>query len=221
MLNYLTFFTVFEIQCLFFAAACLSKDQEMPWKSMCLFLFVTCASELSGIYLKRQHHANQWPYNILLVFQILFISYMFYGLLKKNSIGKLAVQGGFAILTILYIIDICLHGFFWFNVLTYNSMSVVLVIYSLFYFYLLLKQDEIVHLKYSAGFWWVCGVLFFYFGDTAVNIFRGKLSVIMITPKHALPYYILVVLNIILYSCWTYSFICRKWLTTKSEILSS
>jgi hypothetical protein len=219
MLNYLTFFTGFELQCLFVALFCLIKDREYPWKSMCLYLLITCITELTGIYLKRQHHVNQWPYNILLVFQITLISYMFYGLLKRSAKGGPVVIGGFVFLAIFYIIDIVQHGFFRFNVLTYNAMSVFFVIYSLFYFYQLLKEDQYINLKYSAAFWWVCGVLFFYFGDTAVNLFRGKLSMIMITPKHALPYYILIVLNIILYSCWSYSFICRKWATKRSEIL--
>ncbi len=218
MLNYLTFFTAFELQCLFVAIFCLFKDMEYPWRGMCLYLFITCITELTGIYLKRQHLANQWPYNILLVFQIALISYMFYGFLKKDDKGKLVVISGFAILTLLYVLDIAQHGFFRFNVLTYNSMSVFLVIYSLFYFYVLLKGDHYINLRYSAAFWWVCGGLFFYFGDTAVNLFRGKLSAIIITPKHALPYYILIVLNIILYSCWSYSFICRKWLMKRSEI---
>lgn len=218
MLHYLTFSIVFEIQCFFFGLSCLMKDRETAWKILPLYLFLTCLAELTGIYLKRHHHANQWPYNILLVCHLLFTTYIFFHLFSKSKKSKLVVTSGLAFLICLYIYDIIQHGFLWFNKFTYNAMSVFFTLYSLYYFYLLLKEDVYIRLRYSAAFWWVVGVLFFYFGDTAVNIFRGKLAVIKITPNHALPYYILVCLNIILYSCWSYSFICRKWLTKRSEI---
>jgi hypothetical protein len=213
-------FTIFELQCLLFAFICLLKDPSPEWRSSWLFLVITCVTEFTGIYLKRQHLANQWPYNILLIFQILFFSYMFWALFGKNNRKKrFIIVSGLIILTLFYLYDLSQHGFYRFNTVAYNSMSVILVIYSLYYFYMLLKQDSYVKLKFSAAFWWSCGVLFFYFGDTAVNLFRGKLSKIMITQNHALPYFILMLLNIILYSCWSYSFICKKWLTKKSEIL--
>jgi hypothetical protein len=37
----------------------------------------------------------------------------------------------------------------------------------------LLKDENYTDLRISANFWWVIGVLFFYFGSTAVNLYRG------------------------------------------------
>jgi hypothetical protein len=262
MARYFTLNTIFEILCFLIAILCLSKNRHLVWKSIRAYLFVTCIIEIIGIYLKTHHQANQWPYNILLVFQIAFNSWVFLGLFNKYIKSKFLIYGGLALLIVLFIAETYSHGFFKFNEWTYNTMAIVFVLYSLFYFFLLLKDDEYINLKYSANFWWVAGVLLFYFGSTSVNVYRGmdpiaKSKIKIITQntgnknmidttirldsnsrkaalingsttiavksssksdkaivKHSSTYYIYIVLNIILYSCWSYSFICRKWLTT-------
>jgi hypothetical protein len=90
MLSYLTVSTSAEIICFFVALFCLSKDQSPAWKSMVLFLFLTCLIEFFGIHFRklfladRVHvHQNVWLYNILLIFQAGFISFMFQNLLQK------------------------------------------------------------------------------------------------------------------------------------------
>jgi hypothetical protein len=213
---YFTFNTTSEIICFLVSLICIAKGADWICKSIWLYLLITCITEIYGIYLKANHHPNQWPYNILLIFQITFISFFFGNLFSKYIKSKPIIISGLALLFGLYIYELLFHTFFRFYELTYNCMSVLLVIYSLYYFYLLLKDGNYIDLKYSANFWWVSGVLFFYFGSTAVNLFRGKLSV-MVTPKHYLTYYIYIVLNMLLYGCWSYSFICKRWLTTTSK----
>jgi hypothetical protein len=218
MLEFFTLSTIFESQCLIVAIICAWGAFNGQWRYIIPYLLLTCVVECIGIYLKHRHQANQWPYNILLVGHIAFISYMFSQLLQKNSRSKPVIITGLVLLALAYGYDLLQHGFLRFNVLTYNVMSVVFAIYALYYFYVLLHDDTNTQLGFSFEFWWVCGILFFFFGATAVNLFRGKLSTIMITPKHALPYYIYMVLNIILYTCWSYSFICKRWLTKRSGI---
>ncbi|HTD99131.1 MAG TPA: hypothetical protein VK668_07570 [Mucilaginibacter sp.] len=224
MLNYFTLNTIVEIICFVVALICLVKDKSLAWRSMVLFLFITCVAELMGIHVKRLYladrahvHPNLWLYNILLIFQAGFISLVFYHLLNKYSNSKPLILSGLALLAVIYIYEIVAHGIFKFNNLTNTVMSVMFVFYSLYYYYHLLKHDAYVNLKYEPAFWWIAGTLFFYFGITACNLFFDKLSTIVITPKHYLTYYIYNTLNIILYGCWSYSFICRKWLTRISE----
>jgi len=219
MLHYLTIPIITEIICFGCSILCLFDNTNPSWKVLCIYLFFTCVTEIYGVYLKTNHHANQWPYNILLVLQILVTSWFFNILFKKFMKSKSVIITGLAFLLAAYLYEIIYHDFFKFYEPTYNIMSVLFVFYSLFYFYFLLKNLNYINLKYSADFWWVAGVLFFYFGSTAVNIFRGNLTV-KITPKHFLTYYIYIALNIFLYGCWSYSFICRRWLTTTSESLS-
>lgn len=217
---YFTYNTTSELICFLISMFCLAKDADLVWKLLRPYLFTICITEFYGIYLKSHHLANQWPYNILLAFQIAFTSLMFSNLFRKYvSKSGLVLTFGLVLLFFLYIYEISYHSFFRFNVVTYNSMSVLFVLYCLYYFYLLLKDSRYIDLKYSSNFWFVIGVLFFYFGSTAVNLFRGKLSILFLSKKHFLTYYIYIILNVILYSCWSYSFICRRWLTRKSQIL--
>lgn len=230
MLYYFTINTIAELVCFLVALVCLLKAPEFEWKMMIVFLFITCVAELMGIHVKRHYledpvhnTPNVWIYNVLLIFQTGFINLMFYYLFNKYRNSRPIIMNGSAMLTlagmfsVLYLYELFSHGIFKYNNITNTVVSVVFVLYSLYYYYLLITDEEHVRLTFSPAFWWVAGVLFFYFGRTACNLFYLKLSAIVITPKHFLTYYIYNALNIILYSCWTYSFICKRWLQTTSK----
>jgi len=215
----ITISTSIEIICFLVSLLSLKYERNKSWLSLRLYLMVVCIVEFIGLYLKSQHHANQWPYNVLLPVQIVFTCFFFGDLFScylKSKPSIIPIIGGFALLSLLLIYSLFTQSFLIFYESAYNTMAVVFVIYSLCFFYLLQKDDRYIDLKISPQFWWVFGVLAFYFGSTAVNIFRGRLH-IMINSKHYLTYYINIVLNIILYGCWSYSFICRRWLTTTSK----
>ncbi len=213
---YFTFNTTVELLCLLVALVCLWGDKRLVWRSLILYLLIICIAEFTGAYLKKQHQPNQWVYNVLLIFQVGFTPVVFNSFFSRYIKTKLPLLAGVTVLLALYGYDLADHGFFRFNMITYNTMSVIYVLYSLYYFYLLLNDEEYVALPYSANFWWVAGVLFFYFGSTTVNLFREKIAPFNIA-GHNLSYYIYIVLNIILYGCWCYSFICKKWIKTTSR----
>jgi hypothetical protein len=206
----------FEIACCILALICLVKDKNIAWRSMVLFLLIICATELTGASIRRAHHNNSWLYNIYLIFEASFTSFMFGNILGKYFNSKPLVLSGLALLLILYVYEILQHGWLVFNDLTATVMSVIFVVYSFYYYFLLIKDDQYIDLKRSATFWWVAGALFFYFGSTAVNLFFLFLKDVKIH-GHNITYYIFTALTTILYSCWSYSFICKKWLTTTSE----
>lgn len=224
MLKYLTLNTSVEWICFIIACICLIKDKSPVWRSMILYLLITCVSETLGIHIKLQYMAdpvnvlpNVWVYNILLIFQAGFISTMFLFLLKVRLKGSPLILMGLALLSILYVYEQFEHGLFKKHAVTTIVMSILFILYSYYYFYLLLKDEEYINLKYYPAFWWVAGVLFFYFGAIISNLFYEKIRDFVTGPK---PYikYIYNVLNILLYGCWSYSFILRKWARPKSEI---
>jgi len=217
-MSYFTLTTVVELVCFLFAVICLLKDKSLVWRSMVVYLLLTCITELVGVYVinHTSPHNNQWVYNIFILLEEGFTSLMFYHLLNKYINGKPVIIIGLAIFLIFYTTNIIDHGFLVYNEHTYTEMSVVFVIYSLYFFFLLIKDERYIDIGYSAEFWWSVGTLFFYFGITSVNIFDAKLDNVMLNGHH-LNFYIFRVLNLILYGCWSYSFICRKWLTTISK----
>lgn len=220
MLKYFTINTSAELLCFVVALICLSKDKSIAWRIMIFFLLVTCIAELTGIYVKRLYlsdtvhiHPNAWVYNIFIFAQVTFFSYFFQFLLKKYNYSKPIIFGGLACLIALHIYGIVSQTIFIYDELTNTVLSVLLVLYSLYYFYCLIKDDKHIQIAKSAGFWWVTGILFFYFGTTAYNIFYDQLSSIVnrTGQNSGALKYLHNVFNIILYSCWSYSIICRKW----------
>lgn len=218
LFSYLTANTLAELICLLFAVFCLRTDKQLIWRSQIIYLLITCLTEFLGIYVSHHKNNNQWVYNIFILFEAGFTYLMFFELLKKHVNCKPIIISGLVIFLVLYLFGIINSGFSVYVYATYVGLSVEFVLLSLYYYYLLLKDDRYVELKFSPAFWWVTGTLFFYFVSTACDLFDEKLYSIMITAFHQhLTYFIFKALNIILYSCWSYSFICKKWLTTTSK----
>jgi len=180
---------------------------------MSLFLLITCITEITGWIIKGHHHPNQWIYNIYLIFEAGFNSLMFGNLLQKYIRATLPVLIGSCLILLCYVIEVFSHGFFIFNDITATVMSVIFVFYSFLYYYLLIRDDRYIDLKHDESFWWVAGTLFFYFGSTACNLFYVYLKDVLVN-QHNITYIIFAALSVLLYGCWSYSFICRKWLTT-------
>ncbi|MES2376236.1 MAG: hypothetical protein V4553_06650 [Bacteroidota bacterium] len=205
-----------EAACFIVAVICLIRDANWVWRSMALFLLITCLTEITGKLLRSGHHSNQWLYNVYLLFEAGFTSLMFNKVLSKYINSKILIIGGAGVFLASYVYDLIGHGFLVFNDITATVMSVVFVIYSFLYFYLLIRDDQYVDLIKSPAFWWVTGALFFYFGSTAVNLFFAFLRDVQVA-GHNITYFIFSALSAILYACWSYSFICRRWQTTSKN----
>ncbi|AMR34268.1 hypothetical protein A0256_23850 [Mucilaginibacter sp. PAMC 26640] len=266
MQTYFTLNTITELSCFLIALLCLLNNRKPIWRWFCLFIFITCITEFTGIFLNKASQSNQWLYNGFIIFEIGFITWVFEGLFSQYQKSKMLIILGTIVLTGFYIFESLRHGLLIFHSLTNNAESILFTVYSLYYFYLLLKDDDYTDLKVAPNFWWVAGVLFFYFGSTAVNIYRG-IGVVNVkstdvnsvhgdtakkplgiiynvkttpvsttsaktgikapvkapvkkqrTMKQVAVMYINNMLIIILYGCWTYSFICRRWLIKRSQI---
>jgi hypothetical protein len=92
---------------------------------------------------------------------------------------------------------------------TASIESVVFVLASLYYYYLILRDDKYIVLNTYAPFWWVNGTLIFYFGSTATNIFNDYLVHEIKLITISIRYITFSILNVLLYACWSYAFICR------------
>lgn len=217
MFTYFTIVTSVELLCTVIAAICLFKDNIWQWRSMILFLLITCLTEFGGLYIRHVYHqSNEWVYNIYTIFEVGFPSIMFAHLLNQHRKSKLLVFTGLAFTYIVFILEL---SDFWIlkeNEITVPVMSVWFVIYSLYYYYLFIKDDTYVNLKYSASFWWVTGTLIYYFGSMANSLFFkvifDHIHAEKGSPLKILSYNISTALNVAMYGCWSYAFICRKWL---------
>jgi len=201
-----------EVVSLIVALLLLLKDHNIFWKVNIVYLFIALSTETAGGYLAQQHKHNLWIYNTFLIFEITFISYGMYYCLKKYMNPRPIVFTGLGICYLTFIIFTFRNGIHYYNDIsndqTVNVMSVIFVLYCLYYYYKLLNDEETLDLKYHPEFWWVNGVLFYYFGSTATNLTYGIFTVNVFehVPLRLFIYYIT---NAILYSNWIYSYICR------------
>ena len=209
MKSILTISNTIELICLVFALIFLLKDKKRFWHITALYMLLVCATELcSRVTAVIYHHHNIWIYNIYMLFEAAFISYGLYYFIKDYVKILGWILSSFCIILLSNAIFLYNYGINTYNTFTVSLMSIFFVIYSLLYFYLLLKDNNYVDLKNHPAFWWVGGVLIFYFGSTLCNLFEDVFR-IKITPKTTLRSYIFYFLNAFLYGSWVYSFICR------------
>ncbi|MES2278155.1 MAG: hypothetical protein V4592_19150 [Bacteroidota bacterium] len=220
LLKHLTPIIDAELICLGVAIVCLFKNKSKVWRSMILFMLITCLTELGGLYIRRVlNQGNDWLYNIYTIFELGFPSLMFAHLLGKYRNSKPLILTGLAVTIFIYIIELLGYHILGAQDLAISVMSVCFVVYSLVYYYLIIKDETYINLKFSAAFWWVSGALFYYFGSTANNLFfkiifeQNQVTKGGVSAASLLSYNISTALNIMMYVCWSYSFICKKWLT--------
>jgi hypothetical protein len=212
MIRYLTVYTSTEFLCLLIAFFALITDKNKTWKYFWVYLLITLLIELTSIYLKiHGHYKTTWLYSILTIFEIGFIAAMFRNILSKYVHKWTLFNSALALIALLYIGETIIYQSL--NVrhnITNSTLGIFIVIASLSYLYLLLKDDTYISLAKDSDFWWVVGTLFFYFGFMSINILYDLLKDNFSKPGPLFSY-TFKVLNVIFYTVWSYAFICRRW----------
>ena len=209
-MNYLSTNIIVEIICFVISAVCLYRDKKLAWRGMALFMLLTCIIEIFGREKRHSLHGNNWIYNIFLIIEAIFTNAMYGYLIFEYTRNKSWLWIGCVILTISYIYETNthIHGIFDFNNITATIMSVSFIGYSFYYYFLLITDEAFLKLRTHPAFWWVGGTLLFCYGSTVSDLFFSVAktkNTFFYTNRHS----IYICLNIILYSFWSYSFICR------------
>ncbi len=205
----ITFNILIEFSCLLTALFCLRKDKGV-WPSFCWFLLYTVLTELTGRFLAIHQQRNQWVYNIYLIVEAGFISYVFWKFSTKFNVAKSPFIWAVILFVLVYMAESLQKGLLRFHSLSNTVLSMSIVIFCFRYYSLLLSDSGFFNLKKMPEFWWVTGCLFYYFGSTSANLIFDWLSVQnSLAVTIPVRYYILNMLIFILYSCWSYAFICK------------
>lgn len=197
--------------CLLIGVFCLAKDKTPLWRYFILYLLITCMTELSGIYIREVSKASNAPlYNLFLAVECSVISIFFYHLYRPYTNKRSILILWLCIFFAMYIREFTTLHFASFVNISASTESVVFVLASLYFYYLILRDEKYVVLNTYAPFWWVNGTLIFYFGSTATNIFFDYLVHDQISWfSQSIRYITFSILNVLLYACWSYAFICR------------
>ncbi|MEO7212577.1 hypothetical protein [Mucilaginibacter sp.] len=203
--------TVAELICFLVALIFLYRDKSAAWRLLIVYLLLTFAAETTGLVIRKVFLSPNLPvYNTFVVVECFFTSYFFYTLFKPYGYSMKWLFGWLALFTVMYISELFYVQFADFVAVTASIMSIVFVLACMWFYYLKLTDERYEPLLQSAEFWWVSGALFFYFGSTACNIFFDYLKQNEVsTYNSSIRYIIFNVLNIILYSFWSFSSVCR------------
>jgi hypothetical protein len=196
---------------------CLYREKDKVWKNFILFLLLTCLVEIVGLYMRLRHQPNFMLYNAFLVIECAVLNYFFYHLIKGNYYGKKLLGGWLVIFIFFYFIELSIKHFNAYVSASSTFLSVELILAGIYYYYRLLKEEKFRKLSKEASFWWVNGTICFYFAGIACNIFFKYLLRNAPDITHTARYIVFSILNVILYSCWSYSFICRYFQRTSSS----
>jgi hypothetical protein len=208
--TYFTINTLTELICFLISFLCLFKERNPYWKVFSIYMFCTFSVETAGLILQKQHINNYQIYIGFLILECLMVSSFFYHIFKQYNHKASWLYGWLSLFLIIYVIELTATQFKTFPYITTAVMSVVFVIASLYFYLLILRDEKFRKLGTYPPFWIVNGILFYYFGSTACNIFFDYLLLDSVAYANLpLRYIIFVILNIFLYGCWSYAFICR------------
>ncbi|SDH22062.1 hypothetical protein SAMN05421827_11972 [Pedobacter terrae] len=207
-MRYLSPIFIAEVICFIVALAIIWKDKNAFGKVITCYLAIALVTEEAAAYLAIRGIHNLWLFNIYIIFEISAILYGLYHCIKKYVSAKPIFLISLGTIILTYIFFLVTQSFSHLNTVTITVMSVIFTLFCLYYYYLLLKDESFIEIRTHPEFWWVTGVLFYYFGSTMSNLFDGLFTVKLIGFA-TLRYCIYIILNLILYSCWLYSFICR------------
>lgn len=217
MTDYITLNTVSEFLCLAISIFCLYREKDKVWKNFILFLLLTCLVEIVGLHMRLRHQSNIMVYNAFLMIECAVMNYFFYHLVKGDHNIKKLLSGWFTVFLLFYFIELYVKHINAYVSASSTLMSVELILVSVYYYYRLLKEEKFRQLSKDASFWWVNGTICFYFAGMACNIFFKYLLHEKAEVTSSANYILFSILNVILYSCWSYSFICRYFQRTSSS----
>lgn len=182
---------------------CYKKTTE---KIFVFFLGYTLLTELVGLYtayvLKVNFTIN---HNVFIIVSFLVYFYWFYKILISKQQKKLVVvlSGVFLIVGIYNFVTQKHTNF---HAITFIIGALGNIITSLLFFTQLLNDKLQIEVKHNLKFWIATGLLLFNVGMVPLMVFSEEFNA-----YNKLRIAILVVLNIILYTCYSLGFIlCKK-----------
>ena len=192
---------------------CWSKLKGTYWKWFPFYLLFIAAAELTGKYfsLMGWKELNLGLFNYLVIpVEFLFFYWLFYQSFKKSNYNWLPFFS-----TVVYLVCLLFDYLFlskkqlWFLSFSYTIGNLLLLVLIFRFYYKMVTTDAILSFKENRLFWVSSGLLLFYLGSFP---YYGLLN----TMSHNYPAlcttyrYVVIVLNILMYLMFTFSFIWGK-----------
>ena len=148
--------------------------------------------------------------HIYVALSILFFAAIYYNAFFKPAIKKIVISMAALALLVVIFNMIFVEGIWDYPSLSNTVLSVLLICFSLAYFFQLLSRQEFVHIEKQGLFWINAGVLFYF----SINIFLFMLFKRMITAHQEGYYMINNITNIIANILYSVGLLCKPQKTT-------
>jgi hypothetical protein len=149
--------------------------------------------------------------HLFVVISILFFTAIYYHAFFRPAVKKTIVIVGAAALLIVIFNAIFIEGIWDYPSISNTVLSVLLIIFSLAYFYQLLNRQEFIHIEKQGLFWINAGVLFYY----SINIFLFMIFRQLVLVHQQEDYYLINnVTNIIANLLFSVGLLCKPQRTT-------
>jgi len=201
-----------ELACLLICTVNLWSNRQW-WKGFIWFMLLTVITELAGFLFYFHIHpgrSNEWIYNTYLPLEMGFKCMVLARIMKGYHVKMYWFIGAYAVFFLLFLYESYGNGFIRYDAMSNMFGSILIVLCCCLFYYRLLRAREYVDLPRYPPFWIVSGMFIFYFGSTGLNTFVVQLQRIYASTGIPIRFIIMVVLNFILYACWSYAFLCIK-----------
>ncbi|HEX3769204.1 MAG TPA: hypothetical protein VHT72_12550 [Puia sp.] len=191
-------------------------DFPFHLKLFSCLLGLTALVELTAFALPTFFHIkNNWLYNSFTLVEFWTYAYFYSFIIRKKILKGILLLFMVTFPVFWFITVFYQYGFF-----TWNSSVIVVgsffsVLLPVMYYYQIITETEIIALRTLPEFWIATGMLIFYLGSLpffGMLNFLGRSHASIISKLYA----VLTVQNIIMYSLFTYAFLCRTNNTMRS-----
>ncbi len=175
------------------------------------FLLLTTLVEGTGyiVYFVLHKPNNYWVFNAFLPVEILYLSWLFFKILPPNWTNRIFLISGAVLFLCFYFFESATSSFLLMSNTAKKMAGFYITLLCLLYYYGLFKSNEYIELKKSVAFWIISGCFLFYVSSIVCDIFFDYLLIINYKNLKPVRYLIFIFLNLIMYGCWSYAFICR------------
>ena len=177
-------------------------------KAFSPFLALTFLIEFGGIQLTKRG-VNIVPiYNIFTSIEFCFYTWVIRDIIQYKKIKK-----ALAFLLIGFPFFSALNSFFIQGISNFNSISyslgcLLIIALAVYYFFELFRLQYAVKLINDPGFWICTGLLFFYSVSFPIYVCDNLIKNFP-TKLHSILSFVIIVLNLILYSLFCIAFLCK------------
>ncbi len=209
LLTDIIFFSI-EIACFLTTLYCLRGDPSPAWRLHRWYMGIVVLVESGGLIIANGfHQSTHWWYNIYLPIQCAFISWFVFRCIRRfKPISWWWLYSWYAVFAIAYVIDSLSIKAYVYNNSTSQLMKVVVIISCLYYYFLLQRSTRYYNLNTFADFWWINGLMYFYFSTIVLFLFIPQLGDAYVWGT-SLFQLLNALLIVVFYGTWIYAYLMR------------